>query len=172
MAMLGTFSLLIFAFAVLLSSGCGNSKSESEAGASASKRPLQSKNNRDQDAKTHEELTELFKNYLLNAVKNDLKDPDSARFRNVVYYGSYIKFKDGKRVRLGTHTICGEVNAKNSFGGYGGYREFRASVSRNSETKVIGDVASAVSSEEPGMARDIFVKSRDAICKEIEIEGN
>lgn len=42
-------------------------------------------------------------------VANGLKDPDSAKFRGV-------------KVKWGT--VCGEVNAKNSFGGYVGYRRF------------------------------------------------
>ena len=39
------------------------------------------------------------------AVESQLKDPDSAKFQNL----------DG---------ICGEVNAKNSFGAYGGFKKF------------------------------------------------
>lgn len=38
-------------------------------------------------------------------VENTLKDPDSAKFRNV-------------------KGVCGEVNAKNGFGAYGGYKKF------------------------------------------------
>ena len=44
------------------------------------------------------------------AVKLKLKDPDSAQFRNV------------RTVRVGL--VCGEVNAKNSMGGYVGYTAF------------------------------------------------
>lgn len=42
-------------------------------------------------------------------VSNSLKDPDSAKFR---------------AVRVKWDTVCGEVNAKNSYGGYVGYRRF------------------------------------------------
>ncbi len=45
------------------------------------------------------------------AVLRQLKDPDSASFRNE---------------RRGKMAVCGEVNAKNSFGGYVGYRRFVA----------------------------------------------
>lgn len=41
----------------------------------------------------------------ISAVKNSLKDPDSAQFQNVKGY-------------------CGEVNAKNGYGGYTGYKRF------------------------------------------------
>lgn len=44
-----------------------------------------------------------------------LKDPDSAKFRNV----ALKPFGDGK-------VVCGEVNAKNSYGGYVGFRGFAA----------------------------------------------
>lgn len=48
------------------------------------------------------------------AVRRMLKDPDSAEFRNV-------RFHQGKD---GVPMTCGEVNSKNSFGGYGGFQRF------------------------------------------------
>jgi hypothetical protein len=42
-------------------------------------------------------------------VSRDLKDPSSAQFRNLRYVEPYV---------------CGEVNAKNSFGGYVGFKKF------------------------------------------------
>ena len=47
-------------------------------------------------------------------IKKQLKDPDSANFRNV----RYVSFKSEGRL------ICGEYNAKNSYGAYVGYRLF------------------------------------------------
>lgn len=50
------------------------------------------------------------------AVQSKLSDPESARFRNV-RLEQYL-----------THLIvCGEVNAKNAYGGYVGFRSFMAS---------------------------------------------
>lgn len=46
-------------------------------------------------------------------VVNQLKDPDSAQFRNL-------------RVVSGGAALCGEVNAKNSYGGYTGFKSFVA----------------------------------------------
>ena len=43
-----------------------------------------------------------------------LKDPASAQFRNV----KIIEQRDGSK------SVCGEVNAKNSMGGYAGFRQF------------------------------------------------
>jgi hypothetical protein len=45
------------------------------------------------------------------AVTAKLKDPSSAQFRNVQDKGSGL--------------VCGEVNAKNGFGGYGGFEKFK-----------------------------------------------
>lgn len=44
-----------------------------------------------------------------------LKDPDSAKFRNGVFY----RDKNGS-----TTALCGEVNSKNSFGAYGGFERY------------------------------------------------
>lgn len=48
-----------------------------------------------------------------NAIRERLRDPDSAQFRNVRFYSGG-----------GTAVACGEVNAKNGFGGYTGYKQF------------------------------------------------
>jgi hypothetical protein len=45
-----------------------------------------------------------------------LKDPDSAKFRNV--FISNLTYEP---------TVCGEINAKNSYGAYGGYEIFYVS---------------------------------------------
>lgn len=50
------------------------------------------------------------------AIQGRLKDPDSAEFRNVEFYS------DGP-----APVACGEVNAKNGFGGYTGFEWFIAS---------------------------------------------
>lgn len=47
-------------------------------------------------------------------VKRELVDPESALFRDIAV----------KRMKLGGLNVCGEVNSKNSLGGYAGYREF------------------------------------------------
>lgn len=51
-----------------------------------------------------------------SAVSRDFKDPEAAKFRNVGIY----KSTTGK----GGVSVCGEVNAKNSFGAYVGYKRF------------------------------------------------
>lgn len=49
------------------------------------------------------------------AARDVLKDPDSAKFKN-----SYQAY----RLENGDLVICGEMNAKNSFGGYVGYEPY------------------------------------------------
>ena len=48
-------------------------------------------------------------------VKSQLIDPGSATFQNVVVFN-----------RKEATVVCGEVNGKNRFGGYAGYRKFAA----------------------------------------------
>lgn len=50
------------------------------------------------------------------ALVRELKDPDAARFRNV-------RITEGV---LGLPVLCGEVNSKNSYGGYVGFQKFVA----------------------------------------------
>ncbi len=53
-----------------------------------------------------------------DAAKKGLKDPDSAKFQNL----RVADFDGGK-------VVCGEINAKNSYGGYVGYKRFVAGTS-------------------------------------------
>ena len=61
---------------------------------------------------TQEQAIETAK----QTVANSLKDPSGAQFRNV----RLVSYLDGK-------VICGEVNGKNSYGGYVGFSPFVAS---------------------------------------------
>lgn len=45
-----------------------------------------------------------------DAVRRELKDPESAKFEHVTVFAG--------------GTTCGRVNAKTAFGGYGGFQEF------------------------------------------------
>jgi len=56
-----------------------------------------------------------------DGVLNALKDPDSAKFKDV-----YVMPQIGKDAGTedSDYTVCGHVNSKNSFGGYTGYTRF------------------------------------------------
>jgi hypothetical protein len=53
------------------------------------------------------------------SVSHDMKDPDSTKFRNVLYTQKGEK-EDGSV----SGVVCGEVNSKNSFGAYSGFSPF------------------------------------------------
>lgn len=91
-----------------------------------------------------EEVYRESKQYAWNeqgkeAIKTKLKDPDSAQFRNVQFHAGIAP------------VTCGEVNAKNSFGGYSGYERFIAG----------GDVITVLESE---MADGEMDKAWAQIC--------
>lgn len=51
-------------------------------------------------------------------VASQLRDPESAQFRNI------IKTEKTSLLEFGIVTVCGEVNGKNAFGGYVGFQRF------------------------------------------------
>ncbi len=75
-------------------------------------------------------------------VRQTLKDAKSAEFQNVSVSRS-----------AGMPVICGEVNAKNSFGGYNGYRRF-----------ISGGPGPATQIEGEGMEASEFAKTWDTVC--------
>jgi hypothetical protein len=64
------------------------------------------------------------------AARYNLKDPSSAQFRNVVVTQSY----HADTGALNGVNVCGEINAKNSFGAYTGFKKFFAT---RAEGKVV-----------------------------------
>lgn len=77
-------------------------------------------------------------------ITQNLKDPDAAKFRNIGIY----KSTTGK----GGVSVCGEVNAKNSYGAYIGFRKF-----------VVSDDLGAIDGEESGPSYSIL---GEALCYE------
>lgn len=64
-----------------------------------------------------DQLTKKDKHFIntqLTILKRNLKDTDSAKFRDV------FLSRDSK----GTVWVCGKINAKNSYGGYSGFERF------------------------------------------------
>ncbi|WP_428001795.1 hypothetical protein [Acidovorax sp.] len=62
------------------------------------------------------------------ALTKDFKDPEGSRYRNLGVYRSLDK----------SLALCGEVNAKNSYGAYVGYKQFYAD-DKNGTIKEEGD---------------------------------
>ncbi len=71
--------------------------------------------------KTDKEIIKMVR----NDVTNDFKDPDSAKFRNerVFRIKRNIDTDDATEGTDGIY-VCGEVNGKNSYGAYVGYRRY------------------------------------------------
>jgi hypothetical protein len=66
----------------------------------------------------------LLQTALKLQAKESLKDPDSASFRALQLYRIRYKKSDGTFLSGGEYTLCGEVNARNSLGGYVGFNPF------------------------------------------------
>ena len=60
-------------------------------------------------------------------MQDDLKDADSAKLRKV--------FADGPTNAV--RNVCGEVNAKNSYGAYGGYVKFYTMIAPTTDGKTL-----------------------------------
>ena len=74
--------------------------------------------------KKAESLSMIFE-MAKSAVSNQLKDPSSAQFRNLV--------------EVSPGVVCGEVNAKNSFGGYAGFKRFHWTISTKEYAEIINN---------------------------------
>ncbi len=76
-------------------------------------------------------VTGAAKDRLINeaksAISEDFKDPSSAQFRNI-----WVTYEP----EIDKSTVCGEVNAKNSFGAYVGFAPFTY---RTKDLKAIKD---------------------------------
>lgn len=81
------------------------------------------------------------------SVKNELKDPDSAKFKH------WIAFQENED-SIGA---CGLVNAKNSYGGYTGFFPYRAYVVKLNG-KYIGSTANIGSPSNIGVFYTIHTK--------------
>lgn len=82
------------------------------------------------------------------SIKYTLKDPNSAMFRDEAVFEAHPK--SGKRPRV----VCGQVNAKNSYGGYTGFTHYI--YSENSNTSTIRDRKSD----------SLFDMMRESLCAE------
>lgn len=113
---------------------------------------------------TADELRFMALSRLKVQVRNRLKDPDSAEFSNLVVYQQ----KAAPRDTVFGYTLCGEVNAKNSFGGYGGYQKFVADMMLYQSGRDPGDDVKFTSFEDDG----VFASMTARQCRDnYEIEG-
>lgn len=93
-------------------------------------------------------LSESQKVAVEEGVKSQLKDPESARF------GTTIAGADAE----GTITVCGWVNAKNSYGGYTGEQPFNGIMIGDGKTRPFGFVAAGLGGD------DLSQRATLAVC--------
>lgn len=105
-------------------------------------------------ANAEKKIREAVTDFLLSAVKEHLKDPDSVQFRGLEYFADKMAFEDGSRYTL-QHKLCGEINAKNSYGGYVGYRSFYATAIFNPTTGDLNREAMTVWIEDTTMSKEL-----------------
>jgi hypothetical protein len=95
---------------------------------------------------TASDLFPQEKTAIMAAVKHDLKDPDTAKFK-------WPKLADKINPKHFVDSYCGLVNAKNSYGAYTGFEPFEAQVARTDDGKF--EVISVTVSNENLTASDL-----------------
>ena len=88
------------------------------------------------------------------AVLEDLKDPESARLRNL-----FISNSPNLKGEMMQH-LCGEINAKNAMGGYVGYRRFFA----DNESAMIDPGVDPGSDTMEGVKKTMFDDLYPRVC--------
>lgn len=89
-----------------------------------------------------------YRNAARRAVIELLRDPSSASFRNVIW----------SRTPNGGGYFCGEVNARNTFGGMSGFIRFQAFASPSGETRAEID-------DEDGLVGAYFAETWHRDCR-------
>lgn len=89
---------------------------------------------------------------ITQAIKDQVKDPDSVKLRGVMAQ------VDDK----GLTFFCGEVNAKNSYGGYVGFKPFYAFMLINGAKPVYASVS--------GLGDDVSSQSAVIMCQKLGYE--
>lgn len=119
------------------------------------------------DSALETELTELLKEQVAYA----LKDPSSAQFRNLRLYQLTVIMDSGKRTTGGRRVLCGEVNAKNAFGGYVGSRPFVAWFVVSSETGHVREDSRYTEIADPTNAESVkfFEETSKEACRNREM---
>lgn len=78
------------------------------------------------------QATEQEVEWLRGVIAEHMRDPDSVKLRGVTWLAKSGEFAPD-------HTFCGEVNAKNAYGGYTGFQPFYYWSALNSPLKIPDD---------------------------------
>ncbi len=107
---------IIFAL-ILLAVALTEQPDEHKQSANQQHSDLRVANTSSEEKSTSKINEDLLVVYAQDAVREKLKDPASAKFRNLFVHKARLEDKE-------IPVVCGEVNAKNAFGGYSGFQYF------------------------------------------------
>ena len=105
----------------------------------------------EQDAQQHPDNFEMSQTVAKDKMNDVLKDPDSARYKDVIGY----TFTTDAGQTL--YIFCGQVNAKNGLGGYMGYERFIATPKGGAVESGAGDFDSGWNQHCTGTPRPVTV---------------
>ncbi len=146
------YAAVLTASALLL--GCNNEQNAS------------SKKEQAADAEMKAQVTSFLK----EQISSTLKDPSSAQFKDAHLYQTTLRFKSGKELTAGGGVLCGEINGKNSFGAYIGFRPFISKASfSNLDGKLIKDtIYTEIFDSDPQreLAQQGFKKNYAEMCRD------
>jgi hypothetical protein len=101
-------------------------------------------------------------------VRNHFKDPESVQIRGVQLFRQGPT--EGAGIKAWSYTLCGEVNAKNAFGGYVGYHKFFYTALTDSNGKIRED--GGWFAAESDNAANLFIKSYQDQCRDVVISAS
>ncbi len=113
---------IIWLVAAAILSGCGPTPEQKAAAEAEAKKAEAARLKVEAEAAREKEEAPI-KKAAMEAVSERLLDPSSAQFRNVVVKRMSIP-ETADRYSYTRVSVCGEVNAKNTYGGYVGFLPF------------------------------------------------
>ncbi len=103
-------------------------------------------------------------------VRNHFKDPESVEIRNVQLFRQGPP--DGVGIKAFTYTLCGEVNAKNSFGGYVGYHKFFYTALTDTNSKIREDGSWLEVEPDDAWKANLFSKAYQDQCRDVVVSSS
>lgn len=103
-------------------------------------------------------------------VINHFKDPESVQIRGVQLYRQVPA--DGTGAEVLSYTLCGEANAKNSFGGYVGYRRFFYTALTDSNGRIREDNNWFELEPDDAQQVNMFIKAYQDQCRDTVIAAS
>ena len=120
---------------------------------------------REEDAMIEASSRMALVNELEQYATDKLSDPDSVRYRDLILYHDPNSSPLADKY-FGEYRLCGELNAKNRFGGYVGYRSFIAEMYIGIQgSKIVHGAGGAFIDDNESANDDFFSGLKDKDCK-------